>query len=288
MSRSENNLADLEFIFSELNRLSTWSFRDFKVHWDKHPEDKFHVIPLEDGSHISTNANIGNRFRELAIRNTESDQERNSYDLNSFINQLKKQFAHMFIELKRPLDKRASDRMIGKALSDLKKNRASVKHFIPCEIMYRQHPPQFRIGNVTFHSASEFTRQYGEELQSKFDQDKKRVEERWQDMESSGEKPKIFPTMTRNDALETEDRLKREFEGFFNELGWIAEVQVPPCLPDISFSRAKHAINSALDVLKLFYGEESCKKFRIAYDKGGIPRTSNLTRDEKNQFSIGW
>ena len=287
MTKSEQTLEDFQFIIDELNRQSKWSFADFKQHWEKHPEDKYDVLPLKNGSHICANAAVGQRFRDLAERNSESDQERNSYDRASFVDALKRQFVHHFVELGRQLDQAAADKLVGKALSNLKKQRKEITHFVPCEITSLRWAQEFQIGNVKFYPMTAFRDMYMETIRSTFDQRNLEIEVAWKRNEETGKKP-LFPTATLEGTLTARQQLQNEFEDFYNRLGWIAEITVPPCLPDISFARATETVNAALDVLKLFLGPDAGKSFRIAYDKGFSPRSSLLTRDEVGEFHTTW
>lgn len=287
MTRSERNLADLQFIIDEINKQSSWSFDDYKQHRDKHPEDIFDNIPLKNGSHIPTNAAVGERFRTLASRNSASDQERLSYDRDSYIKELKSQFAHFFLKLGLPLDRQIGDKLVGKALSNLKKKRLETTHFIPCEITYPRHSQKFSIGDVNFYSMTTFSSQYMETIQKMFDQRKQEVKAAWKKNKKAGKKP-LVPGATLEGALEAQQQIEADFENFYQNLGWVAEIRVPPCLPDISFSRAKETVNAALDVLKMFLGADIGKNFRIAYDKGHSPRTASLIRDDLGEFHTGW
>jgi len=288
VTKSEQNLADLEFILNELAAVSALSIDELKLRLEKHPEDTLHHIRLSDGSLRISTAAISKRFQNIALRKSESDAENDSYDLNSFITNLKSQFALIFLEHQHPLSRKTSDRMIDKALTKLKSERETITHFIPCEFLYKQEPKKFELGPVTFHTVEGFLEQYGEKIQDEIAKKKEQIEERWQNREEGEGKFVFQKKWTLKDALRTEDKLNKKFEHFFHELGWVAEVTVPKCLPEVSFSKAKEVVKAALDFMKLLLGERSGRRFRIAYDEGQSPETATLSLNQETQLQFGW
>jgi hypothetical protein len=288
MTKSEENLADLEFIINELNRQSTWSFPKFKQHWELHPEDKYDVLPLGNGSHICTNAAVGKRFRDLADRNSEADRERYSYDRRSYVDELKTQFVHDFIELHRPLDQRTSDRLVGKALANLKMRLTTRTHYLPCVVTGRQTPNKFKIGDVTFYSQSGFSERLDREVDAYFQNQRHEIEKKWRERQRKSEEATIESNQTLEARLSSQQWMEDRFRSFFQSLGWVAEVTVPTCLPDISCTRANETVSAALDVLKLFLGEKNGHNLHVAYDRGLVRSTVELSRITGGEISIAW
>ena len=186
MTRSEENLADLDFIITELNKQASWSHKDYDLHWEEHPEDKFEIIPLTDGSFRHGTSETRQRFYQLAHRNSEKSTERSSFDLDSFVTELKKQFAETFVVRGQQLNQLVADEFVEDAMTRLLSKREITTHYIPCDIFSGNEPSHFSIGDITFYSAPEFQNRFGDCIDAYFREEQTRVRKVWQDNEKKG------------------------------------------------------------------------------------------------------
>jgi hypothetical protein len=288
VTKSEQNLLDMEFILSELTRLATMNVSQLKAHFEVHPEDHFHDLRMSDGSLRTSSAAISRKFQEIAVRSSEKDPEQHTYDLNSLVEKLKSEFVLRLIELRGELNKKTTDKIVGKALAKLKKDRKTITHFVPCEFLYRKKPELFQIGPVIFRTSENFFAKFGERIEANRQSEQDRVRELWRKNPDEYKFGPEGPRVTYDDVLNAESKLANKFEDFYKELGWVAEVQVPTSLPEVSFRKANLAIEAALDVLKLLLGEQSGKQFRIGYDKGHRPESSMMSINEDNEIELSW
>jgi hypothetical protein len=173
--------------------------------------------------------------------------------------------------------------MLNRAVLKAKKKHEAVRHYLPCVIMTKGKPPEFRVGPVRFIATEKFFADY----QSKIEADYKSANERQrQELEQMILEGKYTADRKMSDEESTryEQMVLNLIYEYYRDFVWIAEVGIPVCDAKISRERAEITVQAALDVLKLFFGHAEGRDFRLAHDRGRPEKTADLTRGSDGAF----
>jgi hypothetical protein len=142
------------------------------------------------------------------------------------------------------------------ALGPLKdKQKKSIYHF-PCVLARAKSPEEFTVGPVRFTVASLF-------------------ESRLASLSSTEMQ---FGEGVRND----------EFINYIRQFGWIASVNVPPCSPGISKTRAELAAQTAINIVRVWFGLGYGRRMRLVHTEPATSGFSKYLVEADNEISVSW
>src|SRR4051794_10753227 len=102
-TKAEKDEEDIFFILNEMARFASMEIHDLMVYLREHKNDAWFSVPSPrgDGSHITIGEAAGRRFYELAERHLATrDDLNNNFDIDLFIEAIKKEFVWMFLKKK--------------------------------------------------------------------------------------------------------------------------------------------------------------------------------------------
>lgn len=281
MAKHDEDLQDVSFIFNDLLRFAAMTSDKRKRHLEEHPEDKMHCVDMRGHHPISREA--ARRFSHLAKRQRAIDPDEHTIDLSTLDRAIRAAFVEMFLIKRRPIERKWIDRMLNRAVREAKKRHEAVTHYLPCVIMTKGKPPEFRVGPVRFIATEKFFADY----QSKIEADHKAANERQrQELEQMILEGKYTADrkMSDEESARYEQMVLNWIYEYYRDFVWIAEVGIPACDAKISRERAEITVQAALDVLKLFFGHAEGRDFRLAHDRGRPEKTADLTRGSDGAF----
>jgi hypothetical protein len=245
---SRKDFEDYEFIASELSKMAKMNFAEIREHQKHHPEDNLFTLHHPRDNHLMLFTREGaKRFRQVARRSFKSlGTESRKYDLNIVISKVKELFLTRLLENTSSLNDEHAHEIFLQAIAEISKDFLGTTHYIPCSLVAQSVPSQFHIGPVEFQLSEVFWDKNGQSIRGNLKH------------ESQHEPIKQFFTQQR----------------------WVASVQVGPCDPIVSATRATETVQLSLDLFKLFAGRSRGADVRHAYIAGLPWHTSRLYSDE--------
>jgi hypothetical protein len=200
-----------------------------------------------------------------------------------------REFVERFIKGEgRELNERNINKMLSAAVKKAEAEHKVLTHYIPCVVVDTDKPQEFSIGLVKFTWMESFLRDHS----ALFEVERERICDehikRCQDAIAGGAPPDKIATS--EGSARIADRLVNDTLAYFRKFKWMAIVDVPKCDVVISHQRAETAVEAALDILKLFFGQFHGEPLRQGHSRGVPPKLANLTRegDGRFNFSLQW
>jgi hypothetical protein len=288
MGKVQDDLRDINVIVDEIIKFGKMTFNEYKTHIDRHSEDKMHWLDMPTGGHRPISREAALRFSGLAKRQRDIDPDPDTLDLGALDQAIRAEFVETFIINRRPIERKFIDRMLNSAVRRAKQTHESITYYLPCVVMTKGDPPEFKIGPVRFISTDKFFADFWEKVNSDYDSAIKRQRQTVEQLKAEG-KYRPLKEITEEESGRLDGMFIDRVYEYYKSYVWVAEVTVPVCDPKISRERAETAVQAALDILKLFLGHYGGRDFRLGHDRARPDKTADLTRDPDGMFhhSIG-
>jgi hypothetical protein len=174
MGKRKDDLCDMNVIADEIIKFAKMTFHEFKTHIEGHPEDKMHWLDMPTGGHRPISREAALRFSGLAKRQRDIDPDPDSLDLGALDRAIRAEFVDTFIVNGRPIERKFIDRMLNRAVRRAKQTHESITYYLPCIVMTKGDPPEFKIGPVRFISTDRFFADFGEKINANHDSARER------------------------------------------------------------------------------------------------------------------
>jgi hypothetical protein len=250
---SRKDFEDYEFVVAELAKMAQMNFAQIKEHHSLHPEDSLHTLKHPKDKHLMLFTREGaKRLWQVARRGLKSlGPESTKYELKTVVDAIEKLFLARLVDDPSSINDEQAHELFRQALADVSKDFVSSTHHVPCSLAAHRSPAEFRIGPVDFQLSEAFWKKNGQSI-----------------IES----------------------LKRELQHdtikqFFTQQWWVASVEVEPCDPIVAERRATEAVQSSLDLFKLFVGSSRAARVGHAY-VAGLPRHFSRLYSDSEGFHV--
>ncbi len=246
---SRKDFEDYEFIVSELAKMAKMSFADIQEHQKHHPEDNLCTLHHPKDNHLMSFTREGmKRFWQIARRGMKSlGPEGSKYSLKGVVSEIQKLFLTRLLDSPSSINDEQAHEIFLQVIAKISEHFTPSTHYVPCRLVAHTNPPQFRIGPVEFQLSEAFWKNHGQVV-----------------LESLGHESQ-----------------HEQIKEFFTQQKWVASVHVGPCDAAVGADRATEAIQSSLDLFKLFAGSSRGARVGHAY-VAGLPRySSRLYSDDK-------
>lgn len=263
-NKSDQNLQDCLFILNQINTLNDSASEIYKTIKNKPSEGLFHLRHPEGKGIIICGHEAYFRFKTVASRYLEGFvKQAGSTEVSGFAEILRDEFASRYIKLGQQMNRATVSRLLDSAYQKLQEKYESLIHFIPCSVIASDNPNEFQIGPVLFLHKTRFWELYGNKIEEQKEKDIEDQILRNKQALERGIAPKMIPSEDR--AREIIIKGYSKLRVFFDQYSWVAIVTVETSHPGISRQRAMFAVQSAINVLKLFCNTIYSEKMRIAY-----------------------
>lgn len=268
---------DVQIIYADVMRFAKMSSEDRKTHFENHPEDRLHTInlPEPEGGFMNISHAASDRFWNLTHRLLKSNKlVRGDFD-ESMLNQaVREAFARYFLIDEKPIEQRSVDRMLNQAEQTARENHAAVTHYLPCVVVTKREPKEFRLGVVRFIRADKFFEDYGAQINRDLDSQSRENDRE----ELAG------PLMPEEERSQIAQMALAWIHEYYKQYDWIAEVAVPPADPKVSRRRAEFVVQASIDLLKTFFNLHWAKRLRLGHDRASPDKTADLIRTAEERF----
>jgi hypothetical protein len=223
-------------------------------------------------------------FSRLTKRHAEKDADGDAIDLEKLNRAIRAAFVEIFIVQGKPwTEQKWIDRMLSRAIRQVKSTHQTRTHYLPCVALSKGHPDEFAIGRVRFISKEKFFADYRDKIAEDHEASRKASRARLDEGIAEG-KYRAEDKKSEQESKDLEQKILQLIIDYYDAFPWVAEVTVPACSSSISRMRAETTVQAALDVLKLFFGPRGGKDFRLGHHRGQRARTAHLTRDAAGVF----
>src|SRR5207302_8419620 len=285
MAKWKEDVADVKTIYDDVVRFARMGFHEYKAHVDAHPEDRgLHHVNLPGGGHQPISADSTDRFfkitkRLIAITPDNADLDRTTLDAA-----IRAEFVEMFLRNDRPIEQSTVDKMLTRALREVRKKHRQMTHYLACTLVGDDEPFEFRVGPVRFLHESKFFADLGPTIEAHHRASSSAQRAKAERMLAEGKLRELMPLQNWEELDQT--RLKQVTE-YYKPYKWVAEVTVPACDSKMSRVRAELTVQAALDLLKLiavgwYHGE----RIHLGVDHGIIDWVAEAIRSENGPFEI--
>jgi len=255
-------------ILSDIARYRRMTFAQMKA---RPKSDMLATIPHPNGQGslvIGGRANkIFWQLSEMAL--AESDL-RERLETARVARYLKAELSNLFIRDGKPIDRTHVDRMISNAMHQAERACEDITHYIPCYVSADKEPSEFEIGPVSFRAAGSFFDIHADEFRrylSKRDSTDKEEQEAAKHQES------LQPFV--DDAKE-----------WFGQFDYVATVTIQRCDPPVSRLRAKRAVDTALDILRVMLRASHGDHVTMDSTPRLPLRSASIQRNSKGEIDI--
>lgn len=279
MTRTQENIKDVEFIFEQINMNSTLSMEERRFRVQNHNLEFLCTVPHPNGGRgITCGKQADERFRKIAVRHLSTDAEKKSKtNVGNFVKALKESFSKKFLQEQRDIEEGSVARMISQAYKQTQKSFSSQIHYIPCTLFTNKEPLEFSIGPVKFFHKTKFEELYKE----RFSEQRKVIADRIFANDKEGGKDISRESAIKFANMKVDDILK-----FFSPYQWIAVVKIGPCDNSISKTRANLSVKGALNILRLLFRDGKLRDIRTGYDLKVPDEIFYLSEDINANFHI--
>lgn len=286
MNKRQQDINDVEFVLSEALRFLRMSPKEIMDEVSKDKTGAFCWIPHPSGDgDLLIGGKAETRLYELAQRHLATQKLLGEkIELREFVRDIKDALVRWFATVEREVDGRNVDRMLSEAVKRTTKKFKELTHFIPCVLVFDEHPEEFSIGPVRFVTKTRFMVERDGDFRMLIELTKRRLEEEVEKAVAKG-KPRS--------ELMSSDQIRDHAEHFVSKVAeylklyrWIACVSVPSSHDAVSRRRAEFVVQAALDVLKLFLTPYYAKHIRSSYSRGFATEAARLTRDVAGNLAI--
>ena len=285
MNKERQNIEDVIFIISEINRFATMSFDETREHMRRNPDDIMAMLPAPAGrGDLMCGGKAYARFAEMADRVLERSREAKNLDRAEYAGALRKAFCEIFIDGKRPVSQSSVTRLLSRAAHMAKERFVTLTYHLPCILFTGKEPSEFAVGPVRFMRSERFLREYEK---ASDDYHRSKVETFTEGYHVEHKEASDEESRSRGKEL-ADEALQRIFK-YYGEYGWVASVAIPPCHREVSEDRAQATVDAALDVLRLFVGSVP-EWYRRANGLGlpAVTRVLMTDQDGRIQPSVTW
>lgn len=271
---------DVAFIVEEITRLRKADIKDIQA---QNPHDLLcNIIHPEKGVIFLGTGGI-QRLETLAASYLSRQKTScGRIALPTLARELGKQIIDKFIDTTQPINHSNTMKVLHRSLKSTTSNIEDQTHFIPCHIVSRQEPGEFKIGPIRFLCYSRFEKQISPELET---YRKSLFNDRLLKYPKLERFKEASPEQISKEAEEFSSFRTDGVTKYFSNFGWIAEVTVKGCDPDIASIKANHAVAAAIDVIRLFSKPGYANRMCIAPRSSDINST-RLSRPENGELNI--
>lgn len=237
---SRKDFDDYEFIVGELARMAKMTFPEIKKHHERHPEDDLYTLRHpKDGNLMRFTREGMKRFWQISRRGLKSlGPDGNKYNPAKVVDEIQKLFLGRILDNPSSVNDEQSHDIFLEVIAKISGAFLPSTHYVPCTLVAHRRPPQFRIGPVEFQLSQIFWENNGQAIL----------------------------------AGVNHDSQQQPIREFFTRHMWMSSVEVGPCDPAVGEKRARGAIQSSLDLFKLFAGRGRGARIGHAY-LAGLPGT---------------
>lgn len=285
MSKSQENLNDVNFICERVNWYRKQKSQDLIEYFKEHRFDALYSIPHPESGMLICGLEASRRFTSIAERflSTQAEKKRKT-DLSKFVYNLKDEFSRRFVGQEQELSQRNIDRMISTAYKQTEKLYEKLRHYIPCEIILAKNINNFEVGPVKFIHKSKFFESHKNEINDLRNGISKDHQDRCKSAVTEG-----FPenrVATEEQSQQLANHLVDGLLESFGQYEWFAVLDIAECNSQVSYDRALFTTKTALNIIKLILGGQYTDRLRTAQDYGHSTKGAELTRSNDGKLHI--
>lgn len=250
MDKTQQDIADLNFIISEIDRFLSMPFNEMKVHFQNNKADIFCQVPHPSGKgHLQCGRRAFGKFSDIAKRHllTQPHLHRRT-DTEQLKQAIIKEFSNVLLRESKETDEKRVAVMLSAAVKRIERSLTDITYYIPCVVVVHDEPDQFSIGPVQFIWMERFLKEIESEVA-----------------------PKHF----------SEDLCP-----YFTKFKWVAEVTILQCDNETSRLKADFVVEMALHFLRLLFAERHGKRLRQAHMPGIQSRGIELRRKRNGKLLV--
>ncbi len=279
MAKPHDDCEDVRIIADSLIHFANMSADESREHFENHREDLGCSLKVPGRfGRLSISRDATRAFARLAKRQAAIDPDSHAIDLDKLDDAIRGAFVEFFIVKGRPFDEQKwVDRMLNRAVKQMKKEHAATTHYLPCVILSKGHPEEFHIGPVRFIAGEKFFADYGDKIKDDHDDGYRQQRAKLDALMAEGKYP-VDQKKSDHESDELNQKVLGWITDYYGSFTWIAELTVPPCSSKVSRARAETTVQAALDVLKLFFGYRGGRDYRLGHHRGERDRIAHLTR----------
>lgn len=264
-ARTSSYAEDFTFVFSEIVRIARL---DIAERFNLPFPENMAMLPHPSGiGQMQCSSAALYRIRDMAARGIANSIHVGTIGTQAVSRELEEITIQRFFREKRELTPQEADRAVAAAVRAAAKAKKTLTHFIPCHLAKAKEPQEFTLGPVRFRQHQQAI----EYLEPKLLEYIQSVEAKYRD------------------GNEISVKHAREY---YDSFGWIAEITVPNCAPDISRDRATRIVQSALDCLHMLLSKGYSDHMRAGGPNFDIDKRGHITVDTNGQagveMSVDW
>ena len=281
MTKDQLDIEDVNFILSEVKRISAMSISEERQHIKENPNAHDFLYFFRDSE--SKNEYICGRqaswrLRKLGDRSLDRQKDhRNDMDPVEFAEELSSLLVRRFLKEGREVNKREVQAMLAAAIKRLKSIHKVLTHFIPC-VVFEVFPEnqrlvhkevekkykEFQIGPVKFLRTKDFLQKHRGAIRHDLHQH-----------------------LQKSDADREHSKfMMRSLTSFFRRYRWVAVISIPTCSERVSRLRAETAVQGAIDIIKLSFGPTRTDTLRLAESDVRPANTARVTQELNGPFNL--
>jgi hypothetical protein len=292
MDKISCDIDDVEFILGEIIKFASMEPQALFAFLKDKNEDALCSVPhpSRGGGILICGREAFRRFYFITERLLKTlGDSASDYDDNDVYKKIINNFSKNFIKVGVEINKNAVQSFLSTALKQSRKNHKELIHYIPCVVVHEEKPERFNIGIVEFIRTETFLRENEDKFLKYVDETSEFYRRIWEENSTNNKENKDEIV---NDARNKASIFVTELNEYFSDHKWVAKVAIPKCDTKVSRERAEIVINSALDIIKLFFKELHGKGLRLGHDVAVPRKVANLTSDveegQKFDISYGW
>jgi len=279
MNKEDQNIADVEFILSEVERFALMPHSDLIKHLKENRDDFFMALNRRSGGMLFCGRDAYNRFKEIADHTIKhGSSEAKKFNLRDYVRNLRVAFVELFVEGSKPVNQSSVSKLLNRAKHLANEELIHVTHHIPCILFFEKEPAMFNVGPVTFTRIERFLVEIDHALAAyhKENLEAFSVGLRQRHTDLSIEEVQA-------EATGFADTHLGKIRDYYLDYNWVASVKIPPCHTEYSKLRAERTVDAALDVLRLFVPTNS-KRYRRSNAPNIPSKTCEIVTDQNNHI----
>ncbi|MFQ5713058.1 MAG: hypothetical protein ACE5GU_03400 [Candidatus Scalinduaceae bacterium] len=285
MSKSQENLKDVNFICERVNWYLKQKPRELIEYFKEHRFDSLYSILHPESGMLICGLEASRRFTSIAERflSTQVEKKRKT-NLSRFVGNLKEEFSMRFVGQGQELSQKNIDRMISSAYKRTEKQYEKIRHYIPFEIILTKHINSFEVGPVQFIHKSRFFEYHKSEINDLRNGIRKEHQDRCKSAVKEG-----FPVNSVATEEQSQQLANHLVDGLLESFGqyeWFAVLDIAECDSQVSYDRALFTTKTALNIIKLLLGGQYTDRLRTAQDHGHSTKGAELTRSNDGKLHI--
>lgn len=250
MTKTTEDIADIEFIIAEIQRLKSLSTNELRDLFRENKFDWLRTFPGTDGGSLLCGKEADTRVSKLALRHLGSQTKlKGRVSHERFVGLVKTEITRTFLKQNKVINERYVAKMLSNATKAVSRDITNLTVFVPCVLVSSKVPESFEIGPVRFTRMERFLRENRDAINAK---------------EIGG--PALLE--------------------YFATYQWLAEVSIPNYDAETSKLRASVVVEGALNVLRLLIGRSSSFSLRQGHYPSAPLKTAWLSRMTNDQLRI--